>query len=154
MARILIVEHNRTTANYLTALLKKIHHTVTLTDNCVDAWRLATQERFDFLLVDVILPGVDGFVLAQKTLQDNPNLQVVFITGFAGVTLDTPFTPDYMTTTIVTRHFHLTEIASRIRYMMGLGSLPMKSFPSEDANNVIYADFVSKINLSQQHLSS
>ncbi|MCE9506752.1 MAG: response regulator [Alphaproteobacteria bacterium] len=154
MAYILIVEHNQVTANYLTAVLKKNHHSVTLTDNCMDAWQLATQERFDFLLVDVILPGVDGFVLAQKALQDNPNLQVVFITGFAGVTLDTPFASDYMTTTIVTRHFHLTEIVGRIRYMMGLGSLPLKSFPSESADNVIYADFVGKKNLSQQHLSS
>ncbi|MCC7037478.1 MAG: response regulator, partial [Alphaproteobacteria bacterium] len=89
MAKILIAEHNSTTAAYLAATLKKAGNTVESVDNCLDAWRVSSRDSYDVLLVNVVMPGIDGFVLAQKALQDNPGLQVIFITGFAGVAMDT-----------------------------------------------------------------
>ena len=95
MAKILIAEHNSTTAAYLAATLKKAGNTVESVDNCLDAWRVSSRDSYDVLLVNVVMPGIDGFVLAQKALQDNPGLQVIFITGFAGVAMDTHATPAY-----------------------------------------------------------
>lgn len=156
MAHILIAEHNQTTASYLAAALRKAGNSVTLADNCLDAWRVSTRETFDILLVDVVMPGVDGFVLAQKALQDNAELKVIFITGFAGVAMDTQATPSYAPAPITTRPFHLTEIAARVRYLMGLGGLPSKaSTPSLEASeNVVYADFSRKEAFVQQQFSS
>src|SRR5437762_8259287 len=106
MARILIAEHNKTTASYLMAALKKAGNSVEMVDNCLDAWRASSKESFDILMVDVVMPGIDGFVLAQKALQDNPTLQVIFITGFAGVVMDTQATPPYAPAPITMRPFH------------------------------------------------
>lgn len=144
MARILIAEHNSTTASYLYSALKKAGNSVETVDNCLDAWRVSSRDSFDVLLVNVVMPGIDGFVLAQKALQDNPGLQVIFITGFAGVAMDTHATPAYAPAPVTTRPFHLKEIASRVRYLMGQGSLPLKAPMQAADGNIIYADFAQK----------
>ena len=141
MARILIAEHTTTTAEYLYNTLKKAGNTVEMVDNCLDAWRVSSRDAYDVLLVNVVMPGIDGFVLAQKALQDNPGLQVIFITGFAGVAMDTHATPAYAPAPVTTRPFHLKEVASRVRYLMGQGSLPLKAPQSGAEGNIIYADF-------------
>ena len=143
MARILIAEHNTTTADYLYTTLKKAGNSVEIVDNCLDAWRVSSKDLYDVLLVNVVMPGIDGFVLAQKALQDNPGLQVIFLTGFAGVAMDTHATPAYAPAPVTSRPFHLKEIVSRVRYMFGQGSLPQKaSFgPGNTDGKIIYADF-------------
>ncbi len=150
MAKILIAEHNSTTAAYLAASLKKAGNTVESVDNCLDAWRVSSRDTYDVLLVNVVMPGIDGFVLAQKALQDNPGLQVIFITGFAGVAMDTHATPAYAPAPVTTRPFHLKEIATRVRYLMGQGSLPLKAPMASADSNIIYADFVHKPARAQQ----
>jgi len=151
MAHILIAEHNQTIASYLAAKLRKAGNSVVLADNCLDAWKMSTKESFDVLLIDIIMPGVDSFVLAQKALQDTPDLQVVFITGFAGVAMDMHATPSYAPTPVTTRPFHLAEIVSRVRHLMGQGSPLLKAAPPAPAGgNVRYADFSRKNAAAQQ----
>jgi len=145
MARILVAEHNKSTAEYLYASLKKAGNSVEIVDNCLDAWRMSSEDCYDVLLVDVVMPGVDGFILAQKALQENPELQIIFITGFAGVAMDTFSTPAYAPAPVTTRPFHLKDIVSRVRYLMGQGGLPMHTQKGSDAERkVIYADFAHK----------
>ena len=153
MARILIAEHNESTASYLSAALKKAGNSVIMAHNFLDAWKFSSKEQFDVLLVNVVMPGVDGFVLAQKVLQDNPGLQVIFITGFACVAMDTYATPVYAPAPITTQPFHLSEIASRVRYLMGLGGLPQKTSYTADSS-VIYAEFGAAKTSMQQQASS
>ncbi|MDE2337163.1 MAG: response regulator [Alphaproteobacteria bacterium] len=150
MTRILIAEHNETVASYLAASLRKGGSSVTVVDNYLEAWRVAAREDFDVLMIDVVMPGVDGFVLAQKVLQDTPDLQVVFITGFAGVAMDMQATPAYAPAPITMRPFHLREAAARIRYLLGQGYLPQEERGAAGEGNVVYADFTRKTGTSQQ----
>lgn len=150
MARILIAEHNASTAEYLYAALKKAGNSVEIVNNCLDAWRMSSQDCYDVLLVDVVMPGIDGFILAQKALQENPELQIIFLTGFAGVAMDTFATPSYAPAPVTTRPFHLKDIVSRVRYLMGQGGLPMNAQKHADAEHkVIYADFAHKRGAAQ-----
>ena len=145
MARILVAKHNKSTAEYLYGALKKAGNSVEVADNCLDAWRMSSLDCYDVLLVDVVMPGIDGFILAQKALQENPELQIIFITGFAGVAMDTFATPAYAPAPVTTRPFHLKDIVGRVRYLMGQGGLPMHTQKQGDAEHkVIYADFAQK----------
>ncbi len=145
MARILIAEHNATTAEFLSKTLKAQGHHITHVDNCLDTWRLSARETYDFLLIDVVMPGIDGFVLAQKALQENPMLQVIFLTGFAGVAMDTISTPRHAPAPITTRPFHLKDIGARIRHMTGHGYIPMYQHTAgAQESTVVYADFANR----------
>ncbi|MFH1158177.1 MAG: response regulator [Pseudomonadota bacterium] len=154
MARILIAEHNETTSGYLAATLKKAGNSVETAGSGLEAWKISSRECFDILLIDVIMPGIDGFVLAQKILRDNPALRIVFITGFAGIALETGPTSAYATATLASRSFHLNEINSCVRYLMGRGGLPMRRLPENAADNVVYADFSSKEAVARHQISS
>lgn len=150
MARILIAEHNHTTRAYLQSALKKAGHQVETVDNCLDAWRVSSAADHDVLLLDVVMPGIDSFVLAQRALQENPHLQIIFITGFAGVAMDSFTEVSYLPAPVTTRPFHLKDIAARVRYLLGMGGLPAASHTPEPRGNVIYADFAQKSYAHQQ----
>ena len=83
MAHILIAEHNDSTKNYLVATLKKAGHTVITADNCLDAWRISSKENFDILLVDIVMPGVDGFAVVERLRADpsTASMPIVILTS-------------------------------------------------------------------------
>lgn len=149
MAKILVAEQNTTTAAYLARTLKKAGHSLQIVDNSLDVWRAANREAFDVLVIDIVMPGIDSFVLAQKALQENPDLQIIFLTGFAAVAMDTYSTPAYAPAPITTSAFHLSEINARIRYLMGQGGLPARGTSSSNSK-VIYADFAGRVSQNQQ----
>ncbi len=149
MAKVLVAEQNPTTAAYLARTLKKAGHNLRQVDNSLDVWRTCNREAFDVLVIDIVMPGIDSFVLAQKALQENPELQIIFITGFAAVAMDTYSTPAYAPAPVTTSAFHLSEINARIRYLMGHGGLPARS-AQNSANSVVYADFSSRDMAGQQ----
>jgi DNA-binding response OmpR family regulator len=68
MSHILLVEDETHIANGLRFNLEADGHAVTVTDNGEDALRrlLQDKERFDVLVLDVMLPGQDGFTVAQE----------------------------------------------------------------------------------------
>lgn len=46
-------------------------------------FQYAEDKRFDLLLLDVEMPGVDGVTLARTVRQENEAVQIVFITGYS-----------------------------------------------------------------------
>ena len=150
MTRILIAEHNNSTSDYLQSTLKRAGCAVTVATNCIDAWRVSSSEAFDILMVDIVMPGIDGFILAQRMLQENPDVQIVFITGFAGVAMDPYAAGSFTTAPVTTRPFHLKDIVSRVRYLMGQGGLPIPALHGDGESNVLYADFARKERAGQQ----
>lgn len=150
MTKILIAENNQATLEFLSTALKRAGNLVETTDNSLDAWRATSHSYYDVMIVNIMMPGIDGFILAQKALQDNPDIQIIFVTGFAAVAMDTYATPTYAPAPMTSRPFHLRDIVSRVRYLMGETDLPMQAgfgfgtaatAAHVNNDNVIYAQF-------------
>lgn len=142
MTSVLIATHNTTTAQYLKTALKKTHCQLTMADNCLDAWRETSAAAYDVILVDLAMPGLDAFIIAQNALDMNPNLNVIFLSGFSGITLDTYGWTAAGGPPLTSAPFHLRDTASHIRFLMGQGGLPYRAYmPVKPADNIIYADF-------------
>ena len=87
MIRILLAEDDSVMREYLTRALERSGYAVSAVDRGTEAMPLIQSERFDLLLTDIVMPEMDGIELAQKAAEIAPDMRVMFITGFAAVTL-------------------------------------------------------------------
>ena len=87
MIRILLAEDDQVMREYLTRALERSGYAVSAVDRGTAALPLIESEHFDLLLTDIVMPEMDGIELAQKASEIRPDLRVMFITGFAAVTL-------------------------------------------------------------------
>ncbi|MDF0540865.1 response regulator [Sphingobium sp. H39-3-25] len=87
MIRILLAEDDDAMRQYLSRALEKSGYAVVAVDRGTAAVPLIEAEHFDLLLTDIVMPEMDGIELAQHAATVAPNMRVMFITGFAAVTL-------------------------------------------------------------------
>lgn len=87
MIRILLAEDDDVMREYLTRALERAGYGVTAVDRGTAAIPLLERERFDLLLTDIVMPEMDGIELAQRASELAADMRVMFITGFAAVTL-------------------------------------------------------------------
>ena len=59
--RILIVEDEKPLSHALTLKLSNAGYDVTHVDNGEEALRLATENQYDLILLDIVMPKMDGF---------------------------------------------------------------------------------------------
>lgn len=82
--RILLVDDNQDTVHSLARLLKLRGHEVATAFDGVAALKLAHEFQPDFLLLDLGLPGLDGYELARRLrAQGFPRTPIVAISGYA-----------------------------------------------------------------------
>jgi PAS domain S-box-containing protein len=63
-------------------ILGKLGHAVTEAANGTQALELLKKERFDVIIADVSLPGMRGDELAARAIELQPQLRVIFATGY------------------------------------------------------------------------
>jgi CheY-like chemotaxis protein len=84
MANILIVDDQKSILMTLEALLSSDGHSVVQATNAIDAVHHLTQEKFDLVITDAIMPGgSDGYALT-RTIRKQPQLlklPVILLTG-------------------------------------------------------------------------
>lgn len=82
MARILIVDDSPTEMYKLTGMLEKHGHQVLKAENGADGVALARQERPDAVLMDIVMPGLNGFQATRQLTKDpdTGHIPVVIIT--------------------------------------------------------------------------
>ena len=87
MIRILLAEDEDAMRAHLTRALENAGYEVKAVDRGTEALPLLEQYHFDLLLSDIVMPEMDGIELAQRCAEISPNTRVMFITGFAAVSL-------------------------------------------------------------------
>jgi two-component system OmpR family response regulator len=83
--RILVVEDDAETADYLVAGLQEDGHTVTCARNGRDGLFLAASEEFELAIVDRMLPEMDGLTIVKALRAAKVETPVLFLTTMAGV---------------------------------------------------------------------
>ncbi|WP_164116985.1 response regulator [Sphingorhabdus sp. Alg239-R122] len=112
MIRILLAEDETAMRAYLKRALEQAGYEVTDVDRGTAALPLLETEHFDLLLTDIVMPEMDGIELAQKCAEVSPDTKVMFITGFAAVTLKAgQAAPDAK---ILSKPFHLRDLVLEV----------------------------------------
>lgn len=120
MIRILLAEDDDVMRQYLTRALQRSGYAVTAVDRGTAAVPLLESESFELLLTDIVMPEMDGIELAQRASVLAPEMRVMFITGFAAVTLKAGKTVPQAK--VLSKPFHLRDLVLEIDRMFEVGS--------------------------------
>ncbi|WP_230771309.1 cell cycle two-component system response regulator CpdR [Sphingomonas sp. Leaf4] len=122
MFKILLAEDDQVMREYLARALERAGYHVSAVDRGTAAVPLLEREPFDLLLTDIVMPEMDGIELAQRAGEIAPDLRVMFITGFAAVTLKAGKTVPQAR--ILSKPFHLRELVAEVDRMFEGEKLP------------------------------
>jgi two-component system OmpR family response regulator len=114
---LLVVDDELFLREAVAASLRFLGFEVTAAENGTEALRLARNRPFDLLILDVMLPDVDGFEIVRRLRGDGNRVPVIFLTAkdtqddkVTGLTIGGD---DYMT-----KPFGLEELAARVRTVL------------------------------------
>ena len=79
--RLLVIEDEVKLAQYLHKGLGENGHVVDVAHDGIEGRRLATGGDYDLVLLDIMLPGVDGFGVLRAIRADKRNLPVLMLTA-------------------------------------------------------------------------
>ena len=120
MARILLAEDDTSMREYLQRALQRVGYEVSAVGCGTEAMPLLETERFDLLLTDIVMPEMDGIELAQRAAEIAPEMRVMFITGFAAVTLRAG--KQVPQARILSKPFHLRDLVLEVDRMFQVGT--------------------------------
>ena len=116
-SHILLVEDEETLAAGLEYNLTEDGYTVLWAKEGREALKLFDSEKIDLIILDIMLPFVDGFEIAQKVREKDPQIPILMLT--ARTTKDDRVkgleagADDY-----ITKPFHLEELLLRVKGML------------------------------------
>ncbi len=117
MAHILLAEDDESLRKFLAQALIRAGHDVTDFGDGDEAYECLKGFRFDLLLTDIVMPGMDGIELAKRAAEMNAALKIMFITGFAAVALH-PSSNAPKQAKVLSKPFHLREIVQEVERMI------------------------------------
>jgi DNA-binding response OmpR family regulator len=84
--KILVVDDEEDVAKALKVRLKANGYHVVLAFDSVQAFTMANKERPDLIILDIMIPGGGGFVVAERLKQSTAthHIPIIFLTGISG----------------------------------------------------------------------
>lgn len=110
--RILLAEDEEAMRIYLERALTNAGYDVVAVDRGTAAVPYLENEHFDLLLSDIVMPEMDGIELAQRCAEVAPRTKVMFITGFAAVSLKASREQPHAK--MLSKPFHLRDLVLEI----------------------------------------
>lgn len=111
---VLVVEDKRSLAGHLGRALEGEGYTVTLAYDGEEALRLGRTGKFDVMLLDVMLPKMDGFAVIKKLRQERIRTQTIVVSARDAMT-DVIYGLDAGADDYLTKPFALDVLLAKVR---------------------------------------
>ena len=85
--RFLVIEDDQTFCEFLMEILQGPGNDVSCSTDPLDGYRKALSDSFDFIILDVRMPGLLGTEIAEALKQSNAAAKVILISAFADPSL-------------------------------------------------------------------
>ena len=112
MIRILLAEDDTAMRTYLARALENAGYSVVAVGSGVEALPHIRIEAFDLLVSDIVMPEMDGIELAKRVNALSPRTKVMFITGFAAVSMRAK--AEAPQARMLSKPFHLRDLVDQI----------------------------------------
>jgi two-component system, cell cycle response regulator CpdR len=116
-AKILLAEDDSDMRRFLVKALQNAGYSVASFDNGLSAYNRLREEPFELLLTDIVMPEMDGIELARRATELDPEIKVMFITGFAAVALN-PDNSAPKDARILSKPFHLRDLVNEVERLL------------------------------------
>ena len=117
MRRILLAEDDDSMRGFLERALERAGYDVVSFANGEEAYMRLMEEPFTLLLTDIVMPRMDGIELARRASEIDPDLKIMFITGFAAVILNSDVAAA-KEAHVLSKPFHLRELVNEVQKML------------------------------------
>jgi signal transduction histidine kinase/CheY-like chemotaxis protein len=81
--RVLVVDDDRLVRRFMCESLRSLQYHVTETERGDQALAAMERERFDLLVVDFAMPGMNGADVAREAQNRQPSIKVLMVSGYA-----------------------------------------------------------------------
>ena len=115
--KILLAEDDNDMRRFLVKALQNAGYSVVSFDNGLSAYNRLREEPFELLLTDIVMPEMDGIELARRATELDPDIKVMFITGFAAVALN-PDNHAPRQAKILSKPFHLKDLVNEVTRLL------------------------------------
>ncbi len=117
MAKIILAEDDEDMRRFLVRALERAGHAVVSFGEGASAFEEIKQSTFDLLLTDIVMPEMDGIELARRASELDPDIKIMFITGFAAVALNSDSEAP-KNAKVLAKPVHLRELVSEVNKML------------------------------------
>ena len=124
--RILVVEDELKMAKLLKRGLEEEKHSVTLASTGAEALELSDSYVFDLVVLDIMLPGINGFEVVRRLRQSDNRVPVLMLTARDGVQ-DVVKGLDFGADDYLTKPFAFDVLLARVRALVRRG--PIEHLP-------------------------
>jgi two-component system cell cycle response regulator CpdR len=115
--KILLAEDDNDMRRFLVKALQNAGYDVIDYANGMEAYRRLREEPFELLLTDIVMPEMDGIELARRAAELDPDIKIMFITGFAAVALN-PDSRAPKDAKVLSKPFHLRDLVNEVQKML------------------------------------
>ena len=117
MQRVLVVDDEPAIVTLLTYNLKAANYEVVTATNGVEAVQVAMNEDFDAILLDLMLPGLDGVEVTKKLRQERVSTPIIMITAKTDE-FDKIFGLELGADDYITKPFSPREVIARLKAVL------------------------------------
>ena len=115
--RLLVIEDERKIARVITESLKREKYAVDAAYDGEEGFNLADSQPYDLLIVDRMLPGLDGIEIVKKLRENGKNMPILFLTALS-TTEDKTLGLDIGADDYLTKPFAIDELLARVRALL------------------------------------
>jgi diguanylate cyclase (GGDEF)-like protein len=122
--KILLVEDDNITTELLVTALTNQYYTVDVANDGQMAWQMLELYIYDLILLDVILPNLDGISICRQLRTQGNQIPILILTG-DNTAINRVNGLDAGADDYVTKPFDLNELLARIRALLRRGNLTL-----------------------------
>ena len=115
--RLLVIEDERKIARVITESLKREKYAVDVAYDGEEGFNLADSQPYDLLIVDRMLPGLEGKEIVKKLRENGKNMPILFLTALS-TTEDKTLGLDVGADDYLTKPFAIDELLARVRALL------------------------------------
>jgi two-component system, OmpR family, response regulator len=138
---VLVVEDDLAICNVLKEYLTEEGYRISVAGNGCEMRRVIQQSSVDIVMLDVVLPGEDGFALIRWLRAENSDVGIIMMTGH-GQTIDRIIGLEMGADDYLVKPFHLRELLARIRSVQRRTGRSATNLPRVDRSQLRFAGWL------------